>query len=423
MRARAWAFGLGFAANLTACGGKTDDAAGQSGGVGGAGGTTASGGGSGGASIGGSGGGTTQACVVESMGALPSPAAPTALVSSVGIVATDTAFVLGYREQAGNELRAILQTLSDSGTANQAAVFELDGCATAAPTDGVSLAYRSGQGMFVASTPDCGKGAGAIFVPFDDQGTVQQASSPKNAAFSALDTTLRAVAPHQVAGNWEFVYTVTSDQPQVAELIVLEGTVFKSTIAHPFGPGPRVWISVATSPDVLSVLSADTAGTLDWLAGPNLGDAPQVTPAPSLPASTKGDLIAFGPRVAAAALLPTALHLSVGELTTGGFGVVSEHELPSAGALSFALATDAGDLFAALGHPGAIELQHVEGVTTSPQWQKAGVAKFDAAPLAQFDGEALAVAAARGRVAVVWTSSAKLTPPMPTGGWLIARCE
>lgn len=415
---------------LASCGGKTDGPGAGSGGAGGAvgdgggapGGAGGALGGSGGGSIGGA-GGSVSGCVVEASGELPAPPAGPGTLTGPGIVATDTGFVIGYRSQEGSSLRALVLSISDAGVAGNPSEFQLDGCTSEIPTDGVSLAYRSGLGMLAASTPNCGKGAGALFIPFDDQGMVGQASAPKNGAFEQLDTSLRAVAPSKLAEEWELVYLVTTDgQPAVVERIVLQGAVFKTTvpIAQPFGDGPRPWASVATGSEVIALLSPNpAAGSVELLLGPLGASVLSVAAAPALPAADSGDLVAWDARVAAGVRTPSGLHVGVYELATGGINTVATGELPSPGALSSVLAVDGDRLYAAHGSPAFVQLDSIDGAKGTPSFGKISSAKLGA----DFDGTRFAIAAARGKVALVWLGKPKQSSKNVAGGWLIARCE
>lgn len=413
---------------LASCGGKTEGPSAGSGGAGGNAGTSGTGGaggavgGSAGGSLGGA-GGSVSGCVLESSGDLPALMAGPGTLTGPGIVATDTGFVIGYRDQDGSSLRALVLSLSDAGVAGNPSDFQLGGCTSEVPTDGVSLAYRSGLGMLAASTPNCGKGAGAVFIPFDDKGVVEQASAPKNGAFEQLDTSLRAVAPGKLTGEWELVYLVTTDGlPAVVERIVLQGAVFKTTvpIAHPFGDGPRPWASVATGSEVIALLSPNpAAGSSELLLGPLGASVLSVAAAPALPAANAGDLVAWDARVAAGVRTPSGLHVGVYELATGGIATVATGELPSPGALSSVLAVDGDRLYAAHGSPMFIQLDSLGGAMGTPSFGNISSAKLGA----DFDGTRLAIAAARGKVALVWLGKPKLSSKNVAGGWLIARCE
>ncbi len=414
MHTRRFPLSLSLALALAACGGKTEDAPQGSAGSGGT----------------GASGGETAGCTVQAAGSLPESVAEAAVLSGPGIVATDTGFVLGYREQHGDNLRAAMLALSDAGETGTPSYFDLDGCASKTPHDGVSLAYRAGGGLLVTSLPDCGKGAGAMFLPFDDNGSPSQGAGPRNQVFTHVGMSARSVAPSLDSGEWELVYAVTADDapPMLVERLLLQGAAFKvdAAVAHPFGDVSRAWASVASSADVIGMLAADGAGALDLMLGPNAGNVLKLVQVPAVSPAKGGDLVAYGPRVAVAARTGVAVHLRVLELlATGLADVVATGELPIVGALSVALGVDDDRLFAATGHPGSIQLDWLTGAKSNPNFAAASTAQLGAPipALASFDGSHLALAAARGRVALVWLSSGKLTQGQPTGGWLLASCH
>lgn len=423
---------LGLA--LAGCGGQTDGASGGSGGTGGAGGAGGgasggvAGGGLGGAGTGGASGGAPGACVVESSGSLPNAGPAANHPSGPGLVATDSGFVIGYRLQGGDVLTARLVALSDAGASSAEQVFDLGGCASTLISDGVSLAYRSGKGMLAASLPNCGKGAGAVFIPFDDKGQPGQASGPKNAAFASLGTSVHALAPSTQAGEYHFVYTVTAGTPGVAERVVLQGPTFKATvpIAHPFGDAPRPWVSVATGGEVIAMLSPNAAASeMKLLVGAHQGDSLSLTGEATL-LGAEGDLVAWGSRVAAGARSASGFQVDVYELATGGITSLGSGLLSSSGAVGSALAVDGDWLVAAHGSPGAIRIDRIPGAQATPSFATALGTLADASQIAalkSFDGKRLAVAAARGRVVVAWLSKEKLEAGDSAGGWLMARCD
>jgi len=420
-----WVALLGFGFTLGACGGETQGsgasgAGGSGGALGGSGGALGGAGGSGGYG-GGSGGGPLPVCLIEASGALPAPAATASVLTGPGVVATDTGFVIGFRDQDGASLRAVVVPLSDGGVTGAPDEFELGGCAGVSPTDGVSLAYRDGKGMMTTSLPNCGTGAGAVFIPFDDKGQTAQAAGPKNGAFKGLETWPGALAPSKGIDEYELVYTVTSSQPSVAERAMLSGTNFKTTvpIAHPFGEGPRGGIAVATGKDVIALLSSDASdGSVDLVMGPLTGGALDVKPAPELPSGKDAGLVAFGSRVVAGVRTAAGLSVRVLELGTGIVSVASG-ELPSTDSLSSSLAVDGDRLYAVHAGKAKLRIQTVHGVSATPSFPAATTTELTHTALSSLQGTRVAVAAARGKLVVVWLDGNSVS----AGGFIVARCE
>lgn len=371
----------------------------------------------------GAGGAAQSACVIESSGTLPSLPASDVPIGGPGIVATDSSFVIGYRDRGGASLRARLFSLSDSGSLGAAQVFDL-GCAAGGPADSASLAYRDGVGMFTASLPECGTGAGAVFIPFDDQGTPSQASGPKNNSFLSLVTSARAVSPGRTLGEWELVYAVSADgQSSTVERVVLEGATFKSSppVAHPFGDGHRPWGSIASGREVVALLSPNPATqSLELLMGPLVTGPLNVAPAPPLPPGDSGDLVAWGARAAVGVRSGPSVRVSVFRYSaSGGLDSVGEGQLSAVGSVSSALAVDYDRLFVAHGGPGSIQLDRIDGADGVPDFGAVASTKIPA----DFNGARMAIAAARGKVAMVWLGGAQVGAETSTGGWAIMRCE
>lgn len=422
---------------LTGCGGESKSDPQSGGGAGGGGGQSGGAGGAGG--IGGTGGGECPpgagACgsvcglALVASGKLPDPIAPTARLTGPSVIGTDDGFAVGYREQDGSTLRALLLSLSDSGTLGTPSSFDLAGCSSVVPTDGTGLAYADGSGMLVTSLPNCGTGAGAVFIPFDSKGTVGAASGPKNAAFSSLTVAAQgSVAPATGKQELDFVYRVVSSSGDVVERVVMQGTVFKASvpIAHPFGDGPSDFGMVATSAEVRALLGSKSSG-LELQIGAKTSDALQSAGTFALPAAKLAALAAWDLR--AAVLIPTASGVSwhAYELGTGA-SELGKGELPLPSASALALAVRGNHMIAAAAAQKQIVVLRQAGAKTLPftGTEKTTLISGElgnGASTAAFDGTHLALAAARNRVAVVWLTKHALEAGQPTGGWALLECN
>jgi hypothetical protein len=173
-------------------------------------------------------------------------------------------------------------------------------------------------------------------------------------------------------------------------------------------------------------LGPDLAQTkLVALVGPRNNDTITTEGELTLPMAEWATMTAWSNRVAAAVPSATGLTLTVAQLDTGvltvdGTGIVGSH------AESGALARLRSHLFVAQGYSGGIKVLRLE--SADAVLGLVPVASIDmtptnsAPPLSNFDGTHLAVAAARQRVALVWTTKSDLANGDPTGGWALLRC-
>lgn len=391
----------------------------------GAGGTSAGGAGAGGTSAGGAGAGGTLTggaggCDLAELAAGPLPTQDQAGRTGPGVVATDTGFVIGYREALGASLQARVLYVSDAGVVSAPEVFALGGCATTQPKDGVALAYAKGMGLLATSLPDCGTGAGAVFVPFDASGVTTNASAPKNASF--YDLTLArsgALAPAVTPGEYELVYRVVSTSGTSVERVVLQGPAFKNVpIEHPYGDGDLPFGMIATSKTTRAVLAPDLAkSSLILKVGPMTSDTIDSEWQSVLPMSASPAMVVWGDRVAVAVPVGGTVMLRVLERSPGGLETLSEPILgvPVSDEVRLAVLDD--HLLVASVQQSQITLTVFTGAVSSPSISPAGTHTLDL-PLPP--ALRVGLAAARGRVALTWLSNS--TGSMPMGGWKLLGC-
>jgi hypothetical protein len=372
--------------------------------------------------------------MVESAGALPDPIAPTAVLTGPGIAATDNGFVIGYRDQDGATLRAVMMYVNDSGQAGQPSVFDLGGCASQTPTDGVGVAYEGGAGLMATSLPDCGSGAGAVFVPFDGAGVVGNASGPRNATFLDLKVAPQGVlAPAAASNEFEFLYHVETSSSMVIERVVLQGPSFKSIpIVHPFGDVDLPFGMVATSPKVRAFLAPDstaaTPGTKVLVGDRQSDTLPDFTSTTfDLPLANWATITAWSNHVAAGVPASTGLTLKIADYSTGSVAVNANGLVGSEAFAGGALAVLRNHLFVAQGTYGGIKVFRLDGAETkvsiTPSDSVEMPAAVGAVNLGQFDGTHIAMAAARDTVALVWLNKPTLAAGDLTGGWALLRCS
>lgn len=372
--------------------------------------------------------------VIDKAGKLPPPIAPTARVSGPSVVATDDGFVIGYRDQDGDTLRGVLSFLKDDGELSPAQVFDLGGCANTEPADGTGMAYAKGFGMMTASLPDCGKGAGAVFIPFTSKGQVDQASGPRNGAFKELWMAQGSpLAPAATEGEWELIYRVLTDTTPVVERVVLQGAVFKTVvpIARPFGDADLPYAQVATSPQVRAFLAPvqTDGGSMTLIkVGDRATDTLNLSAEFSLPqAAPWAALTAWNNRVAAAIPAGAGMTVQAAEYLGGTVSPKAPFVVGSGTVQGGALTVLRGHLFVAQGRAGGITVHRLDGADGSLSGKPVVSMEFPVSlgpnNLTTFDGTHIAMAAARERVVVTWVSKSKLANGDATGGWATLRCK
>lgn len=407
-----------------ACGGQTLEPvdgtpAGVSGGAagsstGGSGGTTGGSGGLGGAAP------TGCSLAVTASGALPPPLASAMQYAGVATVATDTGFVIAYREQdSAGAARLVVTYLSDDGTLGEPQMLEVPTCPSAYLQDGVGAAYRAGSGLVVTSVPYCdaNKGAGAVFAPFDSQGNVSNAAGPQNPAFTKLNVLgQNAVAPSVVTNEFEFIYGTEYSGVATVERVMLQGSEFKSgvSVLQPFGEEAHWWGLVATAPGIRAMMAPNGSQTEIQVSEPT-GDLVDAKGSMFLPhAPFSGALAVWNNRVAAVVESSVGRGFAAGKLESGTFtqldsGLISGLN-GNAGLLgSVSMTTLREHLFITDGR----NLATLDGINASIDIDARVMTELPAL----IDGaDRSAIAAARSRVLIV-----QLLSGIP-GNWLLLEC-
>jgi hypothetical protein len=433
--------GLVGALLLLGCGGSTSDDAGSSGGKGGVGtgGVGTGGVGTGGVGTGGVGtGGTGATGGIPTPGCqlnlavsaeLPAPVSPDALVTGPAIAATNSGFVISYRDQdpSTGYMRQVVQYISDAGVSGTTGSYELIWCANQKPSDGVGATFSGNGGLLVSSLPKCDdKGAGAVFLPFDDTGNVSNAAGPQNALASEITfATGGSVATGAAQGDYEVVYRTVTTIPGI-QRAVLTGSDFKGGVplVQPFGDGDHPYGMIASSSQVRALLAPVGSDTLLQL-GPLNGDEIETSGVVTLPggAAPWAALTAWQNRVAAATPASAGTMLVVAELGANGPQEIAGGVIGTTPVSSGALSTLRSHLLLAQGRNGGITLHRVEDASSGVIASPAASVEVTAAGVADFDGQHLALASTRKRVAVAWLTKHALASGDPTGGWALLECN
>lgn len=379
-------------------------------------------------------------------GPLPKLGVTGAQVTGPGVVATTSGFVIGYREYATSDgtMVANLVPLSDTGTLGTPFSVKVmdptDAGQTPCPgktvNDGVGMAYYDTQGLFVASLPDCGGGAGAAFVPFESSGSIGAWSAPRNPAFE--DLTLgrgHSVAPATQSNEWEFVYRATTAGAPTIQRGIIQGNSFKNyPILTLFGAAPAAFGEVATGGTARGFLGGGVtseAGTstivelskIDAVNGDDATALGELT----LPGASWATLTAWDDRVLAAVPATSGLLYSVAEVATASINPLVDQSALGGGSVIAADVVAHGDnLLFALAQAGQITVQRLQGaqgtIATSASDTQTLSGTIGKVSITNFDGTKMAMAADRDRVAVVWITTQQPGTSDPTGGWALLQC-
>lgn len=416
---RCWSILLSL--GLLGCGGETQT---QSSGSGG---TNSGGGGVSSGATGGTGGSGASACTVVAAEELPAPAGPDATLTGPAIAATDSGFAIGYRDQSGTTLRAVLLYVSDAGVTGEPQHFDLSGCTSQVPTDGVGMAFASGQGLYASSLPNCGSGAGAVFIPFNALGEPGQAAGPRNAAFTDLTVAQSSSLANSAApGEYELLYRVVTVSGPVVERVVLKGPDFDSIpIVHPFGESDLAWGMMATSSEVRAFLGP-RPGLLELQVGPMQSVAVDSKGTLELPIADRNALTAWKSLVAVAQAAPSGPMLHVARLSGSTLEKLTEGTVGNGSYQGIDLALASTRLYVVGGLSGGVHLYGIPLQNEVPDlqttWPRTDLTGADQPTLAGFDGRLVAARAARGKVLVTWLSAEKISGG-PSGGWALLACN
>ena len=391
------------------------------------------------------GGGTGCTLEVVTAGSLPKAAFSSSTVSGPAIVNTSCGFAVGYREYSSGDgtMQTTILPLSDAGALGAAATLKLmepsAACSGKSVTDGIGMAFSGSQGLLVSSLPNCndGKGAGAAFVPFSDDGGIKIGAwtSPRNDAFEELTLAKgHAVAPATQSNEWEFIYRAVLGGIGSIQRGIIQGNGFKATppIIPSVFSAPAAFAQVATGGTARAFLGgnvvAGEAGTntvvqLSRFSATSGDDATPVGEV-NLPGGGFGALAAYDDRVVAGVPSASGLTWSVYEVSsTAVTNVVDQQSLGGGAVLSADVVEHNGSLIFALGKAGTITTHRFENASSSIGSTASDTGTLSAPTLPSgYDGQNVAIAAGRNRVAVAWITKASATSSDAVGGYALLQC-
>ncbi len=390
---------------------------------------------------------------VAASGPLPAPADSSAIVSGPGIVATPEGFVVAVRDMSsgGDTGQVRLIGLSDCGAPAVRAAVDLAAnkltCSGGASSDGLGIAFANGAGLAAASLPNCGDGGGVLLMPFDEKGELHAApSGPRNVAFQkfTMVSPTGAAAQGAAPSDFELVYRIeqgptTGDIQRVvlsAPPGAAQGPKFKNVpVQNPLGADNIPFAHVVTSSQVRAFV-----GSIPSTGGADGGTPSQVVirvgPNASDTLDTKGDVFLPDANWAAAtawddkaaALVPTASGATWKAAQLAG-STVSEHASGTVGSgvlKSAAMTTLRDNLLIVTATGQGMSVHRITGamgtLSSSAADSVALASDLGGGILEGFDGDRVAIAAARSRVAVVWVNKSQFASGDVMGGWALLKC-
>jgi hypothetical protein len=370
------------------------------------------------------------------------------VVSAPAIAATDSGFLVAYREYDGLQGQARLTLLPVDNGGGSAAVQPTtlpSRCPGSEESDATAIAFASGNdGLVAVARAPCGASGGVDLFQVDGAGNVVK--SGFNGSGGVKVTLANARALTSKGGQRYLLAFTENDETHVA---TVNGVVVESGAAPAFGGAPPQssgWVSA--SDKVVALLSEGAgvdpgdAGAIE--GGVSDGGAPGAS-------SLRVQIVAAG---ASLASLPSPLQINAawGSISAQGTRVfvVSDSETPgkpvgwrafdlggAAAAASDSFGVDGlgkvlyadvafhqDHAFFAVEQPGAISLVAYEHATTNPTLLRQVFLPRDPrvpAMLAVRDGH-VAIAASDSRVAVVWTTAKTLTDNDVVGGYAVFAC-
>ena len=361
---------------------------------------------------------------VVAAGELPMPVSPDARLTGPGVVATESNFVIGYREMdaSAGSWRVSLMTLSDGGTLGAPTQQMTTACAGMEPSDGFGMSYSMGQGMAGVSDPDCGGGAGATFIEFDAAAAVTDAKPSVGAGPDLTIAPIHSLGPGPSPGTWELVYKSLGK----ALSLKLIGTTGNDVVSL-FNDSDIDFVQVAATNQVRATLTNIVGSGARMDIGPAGTTSPELVPFGAeggAVTATWGAITAWADR--AAAIVPAAaggVELKVADRTGAEFGGGS---IPGSAFRSGDIAQLRNHLFVVGGQMGGFTVFDVQGATTAPMVPPANSVQLTSnimgVSVVAVDGNHVAIAAARQRVALAWLRQQQLVGASSPGGWALLEC-
>lgn len=394
---------------------------------------------------------STGDCVVEdepgcdlslvASGPLLATDSSTVVAGGPGITPTPDGFVIGYREgsSTGAAGHVKLMGLTDCGQLVQSAHVDLAAaglaCAGGGSDDGVGVAFSSGAGLAAASLPNCGSGGGVLLMPFDAKGALHaKAAGPRNAAFHKLRmaSPTGSVAPSSSATDFELVYRIENDSGGgELQRVVLSapageaGPEFKGVpVQFPLGNEDILFGRVVSSTQVRAFAGSipSKAGVVLAL-GPNSADTLDTRGEVQLPDANWTASTAWADKAAAMVPAATGVTWKAAQLAGATVAEIATGTVGSGSVQGGGMAVLGNNLMILTATSQGMTVHRVTGAqgTLGTSASDSVPIPLGAGALTGFDGQRVAVAAARTRVAVAWVNAAQVSSGT-VGGWALLKC-
>lgn len=373
--------------------------------------------GTGGAGGGGTGGVPPEVCDLSLITAGTLPRRGHRNVESAAIAASANSYTIAYVETdpASGQRNSTLVNLTDSGQIGGVKRNDLPGCASAVLSHGSAVTFSTtgSHGLAAFALRNCGStGAGSMFISLSANGSPSSPTLAINNTFSAL-----SFGPHALAGigdnRYAFVYLPTSVPAGGAQLATLTGHAFDGAAVELFSAQAANAVGVSTSSGTRAVLGHLASGKEVLQTG-----APEVDAGTGnelqLGTQPWGAMTTIGTRVAV--VLPTADGVRYRLFESGQ--QVHQGALQGSATPAMADVAARGDHLIVVGaHNRSLDFYRVDNATTNPTGVQVGEFANGLGTMTLPPIKSLAIAAARGTVAVVMAGNGT------AGHWALFSCK
>jgi hypothetical protein len=356
-------------------------------------------------------------------------------VAGPAIVATDSGFVVAYREGTPDKAGAniALASLSDGGVLGAVSRQPITACAGVTVDGGVGLALSPAANAVLASIPYCPNvldpsldtPADLVALTFDkDAGTLNPAVAlnVSTGVDPLVDAKLARSSSLAVDASGLQATFVSAGLAYRASVDALGGA---ATVTPLFATGGSSYAQLSVTGDLTATLTTRDAET-QLLVEPQGGSGFVIHQA----LSPMGSLVTW-PHAATARLGAVTLDpygaVTWSAMANDGTSLGAGTIVPKQGAVSMNIVALRDHELIATGHAGGFMLHKLKGALGAKlSLDGEGVVQqgsVGAESLAAFDGVRMGFAAARDRVVVVWLTKHELGAAEPTGGFAVYACE
>jgi hypothetical protein len=359
------------------------------------------------------------------------------VVSAPAVVATESGFLVAYREYDpnGGTGSLTLAAIDPGGGLTIASPTALSGqCAGQVEADAVGLAYVTGGGVVVSARPSCGSGepGGLDAFAVDKSGNVT--GTAFNSVPGSTPTLSNAHAASLAGSSSGWVALLDSFS---AQLVGLSGLNTNGGAAAFGGPPPQTLAQVVASDQMLALLAANTPAaaqmdgggstqpvlTLLLRASPTDPGTPYVFPA------TWGAIAAEGGRafvLGNSPVLPSVVNWAAVDLGSAAPAASDTFAPAGQGAVIGGDVAFHGDrMMFVVEQPGSIAVAVYDHASTTPTLLRNLLLSDDprVPPQATVRDGRVAIAASDSRVAVTWVTAANLGLNDAVGGYALYACS